>query len=79
MEETEFRAKLKKCEIGETALCTFVYNETGAIIHRRHIRSYFQSNGRLSEPMTGLFRFAFKKLEADIDERAREIQREPVS
>lgn len=66
MDENEFRQGLRRCELDIGKLCAFVYSQTGAIISDAHIRTALRRYGKLSEPMTGLFRFVFMKIEGDI-------------
>lgn len=63
MDESEYKEKLAKYDLDDRKLCAFITNETGAIIKDKHLRGYFSRSRQLSEPMTGLLRFAFKRLE----------------
>ncbi len=74
MNETEYKERLRMFQLSEDKFLTFIQRETGAIIKRRHIFSYFQRSETLSEPMTGLFRFAFNKLQEQDEQRQREIR-----
>lgn len=71
MDEKEFREKLARYDLDDRKLCAFIFNETGAIIKDKHIRGYFSRSQCLSEPMTGLFRFAFAKLEEATEKHVR--------
>lgn len=69
MTEQEYQEKLARYDLNDRKLCTFIFNETGAVIKDKHIRDYFKRSTRLSEPMTGLIRAMFNKLEVDLHER----------
>lgn len=66
MDQSEYREKMARYDLDDSKLCAFIFNETGAIIKDKHIRGYFSRCERLSEPMTGLIRFAFNKLEESL-------------
>lgn len=65
MDENELREKLAKHGLNLVNLCAYVTQQTGAIINHKHVQTSFSRSTCLSEPMTGLFRFAFQKLEQD--------------
>lgn len=65
MDENELRERLAKHGLNLVTLCAYVTQQTGAIINHKHVQTNLSRYGRLGEPMTGLFRFAFKQIEQD--------------
>lgn len=65
MDENELREKMAQHGLNLVTLCAYVTQQTGAIINHKHVQTTFSRSPCLSEPMTGLFRFAFLKLERD--------------
>ena len=63
MNEEEYRQLKRKFDLTDQKLCDAILNKTGAIIKAKHIRSTFDREGRLGEPMTAVMRLFFEGLE----------------
>ena len=63
MDAEELYQGLARHDLNLNNACTAIMLQTKAVINPSHLRTSLDRYGRLSEPMTAVFRFLFQELE----------------